>query len=681
MPTNALRPTDLRFITFIVVMCLVMGTSVAWSAGPKKIKTGTAKPASAKKTAQPKNVPTQSASAPVQVKDWGPYLDVAYELSYWDKQEIKEWREKRDAEIGETLAAYIASWNGKLEPAPSTATAPVNVAAAQKEEQQPIFGERDYLRLAIAQTIDYLQSDNQESLTGAAKQLDMLKGKSSMPEIAFWIGYVKALQALENNDSTQFVSRVYDIWNNAVLYIEQNEISRTATEKAVNAITPYYYRNIINLVVNRAIVNRKMADLNALGPLFLMMKDRNLGDKDGEGKYVTTLVQRITDGFIAPDSDRYRLNFTVALIESKRLQQTAAAKIDAEGMSEAAQKAFEQSLLFNDLALKWAASRRSSGVVMAVIDYLDSTSFAIQRLSDNEKAPAYKFFATLPSQGATSALLNAMAIFNDIALYSNGGWEKAGYETRDLYLKSTHRFWRAIMELSLWTGDYYLAKLNVAKDPRSIQRLAAPMQVVLDSYINFLAAQESRGFPDVIPDSACFGAAEASEKLAFAFLKVNTYSTDNSDYNLWLLHRLQAVEFFPFAPREITQTAEALKRDGRYDIFLDYFFPLAGRLKQSPAVNRWIEEHPSDSAKEIKEYINSLENLIATAPGGSNTEVGKGAVVTSYDASFRKLREELQRKPDHPVHSLLRAFHTEEMQKTTSYNLLLKEPNRLNLGR
>ncbi len=677
MPTHALRPTDLRFATIIVVICLVMGTSTAWPAVPKKGATSAATPAAAAKAGPPAQAPAERA-APVQARDWGPYLDVAYELSYWDKQEIKEWREKRDAEIGEPLAAYIASWAGKL--APASSPAPANGTAVQKEDQQPIFGERDYLRLAIAQTIDYLQSDNRESLNGAAQHLDTLKGKSSMPEIAFWTGFVKALQALESNDSARFVSRVYDIWNNAVLYIEQNHISRTAAEKTGNVTTPFYYRNIINLVVNRAIINRRMENLNALGPLFLMMKDRNLGDKDGEGTYFRTLIQRITDGFVAPDSDRYRLNFTVAVIESKRLQQISAAKLDAEGMSEGAQKAFEQSLLFNDLAFKWAASRRSSGVVMAAIDHLDTTSFAIQRLPDNEKAPAYKFFATLPSQDASSTLLTAMAIFNDIALYSNGGWEKAGYENRELYLKAAHRFWRAIMELSLWTGDYYLTRLNTAADPRSIQRYASPMRVVLDAYVDFLSAQESRGLPEVIPDSAFFGAAEATEKLAFAFQKVNTYSTGNTDYNLWFLHRLQAVEFFPFAPGEITRTAEVLKRDGRYNLFLDYFIPLAGRLKQSPAIKRWIEEHPSDAAQEIGGYVNAITYLVDAVPGGSGAEEGKSGMPHSFDAPFRKLREELQRKPDHPVHSLLRAFHTEEMQKSTSYTLLLKKPDRLNLG-
>ena len=54
------------------------------------------------------------SAAPVLIKEWGPYLDVAYELTYWDKAEIKEWREKREQEIGEPLAAYITLWNGKM---------------------------------------------------------------------------------------------------------------------------------------------------------------------------------------------------------------------------------------------------------------------------------------------------------------------------------------------------------------------------------------------------------------------------------------------------------------------------------------------------------------------------------------------------------------------------------------
>jgi len=37
----------------------------------------------------------------------------------------------------------------------------------------------------------------------------------------------------------------------------------------------------------------------------------------------------------------------------------------------------------------------------------------------------------------------------------------------------------------------------------------------------------------------------------------------------------------------------------------------------------------------------------------------------------------LQRKPDHPVHKLLKAFYLEELQKTTPFTLLLKDTTRL----
>ena len=367
------------------------------------------------------------------------------------------------------------------------------------------------------------------------------------------------------------------------------------------------------------------------------------------------------------------------MIESKRLQQSVAAKLDAEGMTEAAQRTFERAQLFNDLALKWAASPRSSGVILAVAEQLDSISFAIQRLPDNEKAKAYAFFAALPGQEGTSALSKAMAIFNDIAVYSGGGWKKNGYENRELYLKAAHRLWRSIMELSLWTGDFYLAKLNAAGDQQGIYSFATPMQQVLDSYLYFLSSQASRGFDDVIPDSAYFGAAEAAEKLAYAYQRINMYSMDTSAYNLWFLHRLQATELFPLAPREVGQTAAVLRQEGRYSLFLDYYMPLAGRIKQSPAVKKWIEDTRPETSTTIRSYVASVDEYFAAGSGseveaGARGSAGRAATI----AAFQQMREEMQRKPDHPVHRLLKAFYAEEMQKSTNYTKLLKDPSRIN---
>jgi hypothetical protein len=658
------------------MICLLVVVTTAQAATPKK-KKKSAKPVAAAVAETPSQ--SQAASAkkatPVLVKEWGPYLDVAHELTYWERSEIKEWREKREQEIGEPLTAFIDAWKVKL------AGTLENEGTVREDNKQPIYREKDYLRLAIAQTIDYLQNENQESLNSASQLLEKLKGKMAMPEIAFWTGFINALQAIENNDSRQFVASVYSIWNSSILYIEQEALAGARSDSSDVNNAPFHYRNIVNLVVNRAIIERKLEDLNALGPLFLMLRDRDLAEKESEGQYLTTLVKRIAEGFVAPDSDRYRLNFTVAAIEAKRLQQIAYAKLDAEGMSEEARKNFEQSRFFDDLAIKWAASPRSSGVVMAMVDYLDTTSFAIQRLPDNEKAPAYGFFTMLPTHDGSSTLLKAMAIYNDIATYTDGRWEKNGYANRELYLKAAHRLWRATMEMALWTGDFYLIKLNASTDAESILSQVTPMQVVLNSYLEFLAAQKTRGFVDVIPDFAYFGAAEAAEKLDHAYFKAYAYSTDITSYNLWFLRRLQATEIFPFDPREIAQTAAILKRDGRYNLFLDYFLPLADRFWQSAAVKAWLEDQKSDAAPLIREYVGAINDIFSAplGPGGTVGSEMKGKDGTTFSASFRKLREDLQRKPDHPVHRLLKAFYDEEMQKATPYTLLMKDLNRLNL--
>ena len=667
MHTGALKHGDVRCCILTILTWLLVMSAAAQAAVPENVQSGGSPVSSV--------LPVSDQAA--AIKGWGPYLDVAFELTYWDKAEIREWREKLDRETGATLAAYITSWNAKL------ATPLDNAGIARKEGPQPAYQERDYLRLAIAQTVDYLQSDNPASLLGAVQMLDRLKEKGSMPEIAFWTGFVNALQAMESRNSQQFVAQLFDIWNNSVMYVEQGRIDGKTPVAAAGASPSYYYRNIVNLVVNRAIIDRKLEDLDALGPLFMMLNERDLEEKDNEGNYLTSLVLRIAEGMTAPDSDRFRLNFTVASIESKRLQLIADAKLDSEGMSENAQTAFEQARLFNSYALKWAASSRSSGAVSTVADYLDSASFAIQRLAGNEKSPAYLHFAMLPTHDGSSTLIRAMAVFNDLATYGEGGWDKAGYANHGMHLKSAHRLWRAIMELALWSGDFYLAKLNGAADQQNIMNHAAPLQVVLNSYLDFLASQKSRGFAEVIPDSAYFGAAEAAEKLAYSYQRVHAFSTDNTAYNLWFLRSLQATELFPFNPAELVRTAAILRRDGRFNLFLDYYIPLAERIKQSGVVKEWLKENTSEAAAAVREYVGSIENLFtAVTEGGYGGDLkGTVAALPPYASALQGLREELQRKPDHPLHKLLRSFYLEEMQKNSSYTLLLKDISRLNGGR
>lgn len=668
MLTGALRPIDLRFVSFVALLSLVWGTAVCQAAVPKKKVSGGNGTASA---SGGQHVPSRARGI---VREWGPYLDVAQQLTYWDKTEIKDWREKREKELGETLEAYIAAWDEKLS---NTSSVTVTVRG---DDQQPIYQEKDYLRLAIAQTVDYLQNEDLNSLEGAAQTLEKLRDKSPMPEIAYWTGFVKALQAMENNDSRQFVSQVYGMWNNAVMYIEQGVVSGKESERDTARSAPYHYRNLVNLVVNRAIIDRNLPDLNALGPLFVMLQQRGLEETAEEGTYLTTLLERISEGFVAPDSDQYRLNFTVAAIEAKRLQQVAAAKLDSQGMTDEARKYFEDSRTFNDLALKWAMSRRSSGAVMAVIDYLDTTSFAIERLRENESAPAYGYFVMLPTHDGRSTLLKAMAVYNDVATYTDGGWKRAGYADRESYLKAVHRLWRALMELSLWTGDFYMMKLVNTTEPQEIFTLVPPMQVVLNTYLDFLSSQRKRGLPDVIPDFAYFGAAEASEKLAFSYKKTYSFSTDVTAYNLWFLHRLQSTELYPLNPLELMQVASALKRDGRYNLFLDYYLPLTERFRKSAAVKTWLDESNSgETVTAVREYLDSIDGDVLEVPAVADA-AGQAGGRPAYFNYFKKLREELQRNPDHPVHRLLRDFYLEEIRQATSYTALLRDSNRLNSG-
>ena len=115
--------------------------------------------------------------------------------------------------------------------------------------------------------------------------------------------------------------------------------------------------------------------------------------------------------------------------------------------------------------------------------------------------------------------------------------------------------------------------------------------------------------------------------------------------------------------QEVARTAAILKRDGRSDLFFDYCLPIANRLKQSSAVAKWLSEEKSDAVKLVRDYVDTVDKTFAAAAAGS----GEGEATTAERAAtvqaFDKLREELQRKPDHPVHRLLKAFYQEERRK------------------
>jgi hypothetical protein len=96
-------------------------------------------------------------------------------------------------------------------------------------------------------------------------------------------------------------------------------------------------------------------------------------------------------------------------------------------------------------------------------------------------------------------------------------------------------------------------------------------------------------------------------------------------------------------------------------------------VKQSPAIKKWLEGQKTDTTAVIRDYVNSIDQIFASAPDAA-------ADGTPYVAAFQQLREEMQRKPDHPMHRLLKDLYMEEMQKNTSYSQLLKDPGRLNQG-
>jgi hypothetical protein len=62
----------------------------------------------------------------------------------------------------------------------------------------------------------------------------------------------------------------------------------------------------------------------------------------------------------------------------------------------------------------------------------------------------------------------------------------------------------------------------------------------------------------------------------------------------------------------------------------------------------------------ISNHFSSEDEEIALSSGGGN-DPGKGKGPASFDASFRKLREDLQRELFHPAHKFMRSFYLKKV--------------------
>ncbi len=552
------------------------------------------------------------AAGPVSARDepsapgWDIYLDHAYELTYWDEKELQVWIGQRGSEIGQTLAEYADGWHKQLTGLPESA------GTEQPDSGSAFFSETVYQRLAVADLLLYLSSGEYSRLGESGRIIKLLKSKFEKPEISFWYFFIRAHEAMSNkhagveNGSEQFVRYVFRIWLDIVLPREEAHAALNIPNIAVSMrdfsfSLPYLYENIADLIVSRAIIRQEMQRMGPLGVIVHALNDR-LSVENGYAEKIRTIVNRMS----GPKSDMYHLNYTVTFLEAEEYRFEAQKNLNEAGPSLSAEEAYEKAQYYYHLAYTWANTRQ--GRAAALSDYLDLLSFAFSRFPAREKLPPAGFFAGLNEHDGLLTIDKAVQLYEELAgpEIRRNKWDKQGFPRRKDYVEAMHSLWNSIVELSLWSA-YYREKSITSRDIELYSNRIVPAQRALQLYLNFFDRNIKNGYLDIIPDSAYFNATEAAAKYADLYYRLAPYRPGMTNYYHSFVRLLQYVEIFPYNPEAIIELARQLNKMGKPDLYVQYVLPVADRVKQSPAIQKW-------KPREQELFIDSIKTLQTAIP-------------------------------------------------------------------
>ncbi|MFH2065207.1 MAG: hypothetical protein ABIK15_08425 [Pseudomonadota bacterium] len=604
---------------------------------------------------------------------WDQWLDQAYQLTWLDQNDIDDWIiENEKKTFDKKLLVFANEWEQRL----SEKTVPGEIGP------YPIAA---YRQLAIAQMLLYLRSSDPVHLEKAlvAANQEILKSKIELPEVAFWYFYIRAHHNMISGNSVEFVHDIYRIWFDVVLRLESAQFGFGPSSSLNNLrgyyqSIPYLYRNLANLIIRRAIVQRRMPNIDSLGVIVLNLSQRMPGK--GYGKWIEHIVNRM----YGPESDNFHLAYTVLFLEAEKLHQTTEDLIDAAKDAASIERSLISTFEYYDFLYELA--KTGHGKASATIRRLNLISFITSRLY--EKGPKQSFLVTVPLlqskdgkawHESKKIVPDAIKLFYELS--SPGilekDWQRNGFLNREIYVAAMHDFWRAIMYNCMDTGIYY-QKLIHPEQAGTLRQNIPLLIEALSRYLTFFDYYAAKGDLDIVPDDAFFGAVEAAELLSDIHFLAASWADGVQNYKLFLARRLQAAEIFPFDVHNYYVLVKRLAGLGRLELYKKSLFLLAYRVRNSKVIAASSDNNEHYMGFDLQVLQELIPKIILYAPDNIVLQDGLNSIPNAISNRIDIILKELTSKAqDHQIGAdklgRMNDFATKMRNKLTATSFAPKE--------
>ncbi len=452
--------------------------------------------------------------------EWDQVLDRIYSHTWRGRADLADEIKKRESRIGQSLADYIAA-RDRLVASPA------------------VYKDETCRRVVTAKTVQYLLTGDKKVLDEAVVLSDAFANKLMYSDFAFWYYYPRALEDIEDGNSTTLQFDAYKLLNDVVLWEEPLEAGKTSPAEMERR---HYAWNLADLVLTRAILEKKIGGLDGLGPAVWMLGSRSkaqaIGDRE---KSLLSFIINVRMYLSGPESDNYRLNYAVAMSKGKGSYALLVQALDAGQKGEPVEKLFSDSQEYLKLASEWAGTWQ--GKAAAVTANLELVNTGLARMKNVLPQPALAALAATPDKENFGM---ALALFRGMAERETDGWEQLRFVDRKVYVDSAEALWNAMRRNSLLVADYYLERMNT-DDFKSVMENSGPAEKALHQYVNLFETYAPADSPrEIIPDSAYFAYAEALKRLSRLERTLCTFNGNMQMHDQSVDFLLKAIAVYPY---------------------------------------------------------------------------------------------------------------------------------------
>lgn len=396
-----------------------------------------------------------------------------------------------------------------------------------------------YRRVAVAKTVQYLQTGDRKPLDEAVALGDTFANKLMYTDFAFWYYYPRALADIESGNAAALQKDAYEILNEVVLWEEPLEAGKTSPAEMERR---HYAWNLADLILIRGILEKRMAGLEALGPAVWVLGSRSNAQAIGQREIeLLRLLTDIRKYLAGPESDNYRLNYAVAMSEGKRLNALLLQALDAREKGEPVVRLFNGAGEHLGLAGSWAGTWQ--GKAAAVTASLELVNTGLARMRDVLPPAA---LASLAAPGGKENLGMAVALYRGMAEREQAGWEQLRFTDRKVFVNSAQSLWNAMRRNALLTADYHLDRMD-RDDFQSVMDNSVPAEKALLRYVTLFETYASGDGPrEIMPDSAYFAYAEALKRLSRLERNMYSFNRNMQLHNQAVDFLLKGIEVYPY---------------------------------------------------------------------------------------------------------------------------------------